>query len=86
MLTVNEPPPLNVYWKERGHQIRLETVCFNYGENTSGYRDCRKLASQKFKDECQRFTELYHDSRPYYDKTYKDEMDKFCPAADEFKP
>jgi len=64
----------------------LESVCFDYDVSSSEYRSCRKLARNKFKEECKRYTDLYNDSRPYYDETYENERDKFCQAAVDFVP
>ena len=84
--TVEAPPPLEIYWKERGDVILLDTVCFNYPDETKKYRGCRKLAAQRFETECERNTRLYHDSRPYYDEDYERLMEKYCTAAEQFSP
>ena len=86
MVTINKQPPLNVYWKERGGQILIDTVCFDYAKDTREYRGCRKLANEKFNAECERFSKLYKDSRPYYDKEYQREMKKYCSATEVFVP
>ena len=84
--TVQVPPPLEVYWKERSGEILPETVCFNYPEDSKEYLGCRKLAAERFSAECNRYQRLYHDSRPYYDEEYERQMEKYCLAADRFSP
>lgn len=73
--------PLEILWKERHGQILVETVCFNYPDNSKERRGCLKLAIKKFRDECERFTRLYNDSRPYYLDEYRDGMEKYCQAS-----
>jgi len=84
--TVQGPEPLEVYWKERDGAILLETVCFNYSEESKENKGCRRLAIKKFREECGRYQKLYHDSRPYYDEDYRRQMEKYCAAANDFTP
>jgi len=84
--TSQAPEPLEVKWKERGGHIVIDSVCFNYDESMSENKGCRRLAHQKFEQECDRFRRLYHDSRPYYDQDYFKQMEKYCQAASEFHP
>jgi hypothetical protein len=78
--------PLEVLWKERGGEILVETVCFNYPVTSDEHKGCRKLAKKKFSEECSRFRQLYYDSKPYYDKEYEQQMEKYCDADLEFTP
>lgn len=80
------PEPLEVKWKERGGQILVDSVCFNYAESLPENKGCRRLAEQKFEQECERYRRLYHDSRPYYDQDYWKQMEKYCQAAADFHP
>lgn len=79
-----QPAPLEVYWKERGGMILIDTVCFNYPEDSNELKGCRKLALKKFREECEKYTRLYHDSRPYYDEDYWNQKEKYCTAASDY--
>ena len=81
--TADIPEPLEVLWKERGGRIVIDSVCFNYPKDSADYKSCRKLAAKKFKEECERYTTLYYDSKPFYYDEYKSGKLKYCTASDE---
>jgi hypothetical protein len=81
-----QPEPLEVYWKERGGVILVDTVCFNYSDDSRELKGCQKLAIKKFQEECEKYTRLYHDSRPYYDKDYWNQKEKYCTAVTDYIP
>ena len=84
--TAQNQSPLEILWKERDGKILVETVCFNYPVESDLHQGCKNLARQKFRDECNRFSALYNDSRPYYLEEYRLGMEKFCGAVNLISP
>jgi len=77
---------IEVQWYEKAGQILNENVCFNYQDDKRQYPQCRKKAVDYFKEECKFYKHKIKTTQQKYRQMYQPEMEKFCTAAETYKP
>jgi len=75
-----------ISWKQQGHNIILDSVCYNYKKGDIVYRRCRSEAKIHFKKQCAIFTRKYKYTKEPYNQEYEKKMDMYCYAARTFRP
>ncbi len=71
-------------WLEQDGTIQLNTVCYNYPENSYMYRMCRNEAVNTLQTRCQRYQAVAQ--RMPDNSHYLELADKYCTAAHLYSP
>lgn len=73
-----------LYWRERGGEVVLSTVCDNYGYGSIAYRGCRAQAKHHFEEQCRVYRHKEEHSSGALRERYLGERRRFCHAASQF--
>lgn len=80
----HKTPHYKLYWRTRGGEIVLSSVCDNYGYGSIDYRGCRAQAKHFFERQCTRYQDKERHSSDVIQARYRRKRQRFCHAASAF--
>lgn len=80
----HKTPHYKLYWRTRGGEIVLSSVCDNYGYGSIAYRGCRAQAKHFFERQCTRYLDKERHSSGTLQARHRRKRQRFCHAASAF--